>query len=66
MASEYGLTRREVEVMEFLALGYNANSVGSRLFISGDTVRSHTKRIYAKTGIHSKQELIALVNDDAA
>ena len=35
--------------------------IGERLFISTDTVRSHSKKLYKKLGIHKKQELIALV-----
>ena len=33
------------------------------LFVAPGTVQSHTKRVYAKLGVHSKQELIELVND---
>lgn len=32
-------------------------------FVSESTVKTHIKSIYAKLGIHSKQELIALIAD---
>lgn len=36
--------------------------IARRLYISENTVRGHTKSIYRKLGIHSKQELIDLLN----
>ncbi|WP_420484871.1 helix-turn-helix transcriptional regulator [Eggerthella lenta] len=35
--------------------------VAEELVISKNTVRTHTKSIFAKTGVHSRQELIDLV-----
>jgi len=32
-----------------------------KLFISKNTVKTHVKNIYAKTGVHSQQELIDFV-----
>lgn len=33
-----------------------------RLCLSRNTVKTHVKRVYAKTGVHGKQELIDLVD----
>lgn len=38
--------------------GRSLRIVQQELFISEGTARTHAKRIYAKLGIHSKQELI--------
>ena len=61
VAYRYGLSRREAEVLEFLARGRDVPYVASELVISKNTVRTHTKGIFAKTGVHSRQELIDLV-----
>lgn len=58
----YGLTMRECEVAGLLARNLSAAKIGEALFLSKETVRSYTKSIYAKTGVHSKDELSALVS----
>ena len=62
-AMEHNLTRREAEVFMYLAQGRTAKFISEELYISNNTVRSHTQRIYEKLGIHSKQELIDLAQE---
>lgn len=57
----YGLTQRECEVAALLAVNKSAASIGAQLFLSKETVRSYTKNIYAKTNVHSKEELAQLI-----
>ena len=61
MSSEYGLSIRETEVMELIARGQTVSAIASALFISENTVRTHSKHVYSKLGIHSKQELSTLI-----
>ena len=57
----YRLSARETEVMEHIARGDTVPRIASELEVSENTVRTHAKRIYAKLGIHSKQELGDLI-----
>lgn len=57
----YDLSRREAEVLDLLARGRDVPYVAEELVISKNTVRSHAKKIFLKTGVHSRQELIDLV-----
>ena len=57
----YRLSDRETEVMELVARGDTVARIAEKLSVSENTVRTHAKRIYAKLGIHSKQELSDLV-----
>ena len=61
IASYYGLTRREAEVLPYLARGRSAKVIAEALFVSESTVRTHTRRILEKTALHSKQDLIDLI-----
>lgn len=61
VAEQYALSPRETEILRFLARGHGAKYIAERLFISADTVRTHCKRIYEKTGVHAKDELLELV-----
>ncbi|MCI8468642.1 MAG: helix-turn-helix transcriptional regulator [Eggerthellaceae bacterium] len=58
---DYGLSTREVEVMELIARGHTGPAIAERLFISENTMRTHNKRIYAKLDVHKKQELLQLI-----
>jgi DNA-binding NarL/FixJ family response regulator len=53
-----GLTRREKEVVQLAAKGYNDDEISKMLAISAFTVKFHLKRIFKKLGIHKRVELI--------
>ncbi|MDO5043489.1 MAG: helix-turn-helix transcriptional regulator [Slackia sp.] len=55
------LSQREREVTGLLLHGNTVPAIARKLFISENTVRGHTKNIYRKLGVHSKQELIDLL-----
>lgn len=61
LAQEAGLTKRERDILLVLARGRDVPSIAKQLFISENTVRSHSKSIYRKLRIHSKQELLDLL-----
>ena len=58
IASAYGLTAREQEIVELYAQGRNRAFISAQLVISENTVRDHIKSAYRKLNIHNKQELI--------
>lgn len=62
IAEDYGLTRREAEVLPYLARGRSARVIADALFVSESTIRTHTRRILEKTDLHSKQQLIDLID----
>lgn len=61
-ASDYGLTRREAEVVPYIYKGRSAKVIAGTLCVSESTVRTHIRRIYEKTEVHSMQELIDLID----
>lgn len=58
LAAECGLTAREEEVLRLLSRGRTNGYIALELCISQNTVKGHTRNVYAKTGVHSRQELI--------
>jgi DNA-binding CsgD family transcriptional regulator len=64
MARACGLTHRESEVFLLLARGRNRAYISEDLVISDETAKSHIKNIYRKTGVHSQQEMIDLIEID--
>lgn len=61
IAEMCGLTERELEVLRLLARGRNARFIQDELAITYSTTKTHVGRIYRKTGVHTHQELIDLV-----
>ena len=61
VAAQFELTPREREILGYLARGRSAKFIAETLVISENTAWAHIKRVYAKTGVHSKQELMSVV-----
>lgn len=61
VAARYQLSERETEVMRLLCRGRTKRYIAETLYLSEDTVRWHSKQLYRKLEVHSKQELIDLV-----
>jgi DNA-binding CsgD family transcriptional regulator len=57
LAERYGLTATEAEVARLAALGGGMPHVARTLGVSVNTVRSHLKAIYGKTGLNSQAAL---------
>lgn len=60
------LSPREKDVLRYLAKGNDAYAIAEKLQVSWNTVRTHTRNVYSKLGVHSKQELISLVESEVA
>lgn len=58
LQKQFGLTERERDVLILLAAGNTASYIASNLNISINTVKTYRSGIYAKMGIHNRQDLI--------
>lgn len=58
MGEQFLLSEREVEVLALYASGMTQKRVAEELHISQTTAHTHIGRIYAKTGLHSRQEIL--------
>ena len=59
-ASQLVLTRREKEVLEFIADGMTNDEIAQKLFISVTTVDTHRKNLLAKLGAKNTAALIKI------
>jgi len=53
-----GLTKREEEILGYLAKGYLYKEIAGELFISVETVRTHIRNIYEKLQVRTRTEAI--------
>ncbi len=58
LARQFGLTEREGDVLVLIAEGRSSARIQDDLSIAAGTVNYHTRNIYAKLGVHSRQEII--------
>ncbi len=61
-AADYELTSRENDVLLESIHGYSMENIGKKLYISRETVKTHLRHIYVKTGVSGKQELISFID----
>jgi LuxR family maltose regulon positive regulatory protein len=53
------LSERELVVLQLIAEGLTNPEIASRLFLSLNTVKVHTRNIYGKLGVHSRMQAVA-------
>ncbi len=55
-----GLTKRELQILEYISHGYSNRRIADELHISYETVRTHLKNIYNKLHVHTLVEAMML------
>ncbi len=61
IAKEYRLTEREAEVFSYIAQGFPRKYICEKLVVADGTVKAHTRNIYQKLDIHSRQDAMKLI-----
>lgn len=61
LMTAYGLTAREQDVTRLVLSGDSTARIAGRLCVSPHTVQQHLKRIFEKTGVRSRRELVGKV-----
>ena len=50
------LSERELEVLQFITEGLTNQEIATRLYLSLNTVKVHTRNIYGKLGVHNRTQ----------
>jgi LuxR family maltose regulon positive regulatory protein len=53
------LSEREWEALRLLAEGLSYQEIAAAMFLSLNTVKTHLKNVYAKLGVHERQDAVA-------
>lgn len=60
---EFGLTVREADVLALLVSGYSRPRIAAELGVAESTVKTHASNIYAKMGVHKRDEALDLIRN---
>ena len=55
---ELGLTPREHEILGLIAEGLSNREIGERLFVSENTVKTHSSRLFDKMGVNRRVQAV--------
>lgn len=58
--SELGITPRELEILGLIATGLSNREIAGRLFVSENTVKTHSSRVFDKLGARRRTQAVQL------
>ena len=54
------ITRRELEILELIAQGLSNREIAAKLFVSENTVKTHSSRVFDKLGARRRTQAVQL------
>ena len=57
------LTPRELEILALIAEGLSNREIGEKLFVSENTVKTHSSRLFAKLGVSRRVQAVKRAKD---
>lgn len=60
---QLGITRRELEILEAIAAGLSNKEIAEKLFVSENTVKTHTGRLLDKLNAKRRTQAVQLAKD---
>ncbi len=58
MVEKLGISPRELEVLQLMAEGYSNQEIADKLFISLNTVKTHTSNLFSKLDVRRRTQAI--------
>lgn len=58
--ADLGITPREVEILELIAQGLSNREIAQKLFVSENTVKTHSSRVFDKLGAKRRTQAVQL------
>jgi DNA-binding CsgD family transcriptional regulator len=57
---DLGITRREFEILELIAQGMSNREIAEKLYVSENTVKTHSSRVFDKLGAKRRTQAVQL------
>jgi two-component system, NarL family, response regulator LiaR len=62
--AQLGITARELEILELIAAGLSTREIAARLFVSENTVKTHSARVYSKLSAKRRTQAVKLAQEE--
>ncbi|KIL37334.1 hypothetical protein SD71_01210 [Cohnella kolymensis] len=62
--TDYGLTEKEIKVLQLIAEGLANRQIAERLFLSEGTVKNHVSTIYSKLNVNNRASAMKKASDE--
>jgi DNA-binding NarL/FixJ family response regulator len=62
--SEYGLTDRELQVLQYISDGLSNRSIAERMYLSEGTVKNYISSIYSKLNVHNRASAMRKASEE--
>lgn len=57
---DLGITKRELEILELIAKGMSNKEIAEKLFVSENTVKTHSSRVFEKLGAKRRTQAVQI------
>lgn len=57
---DLGITRRELEILELIARGLSNREIAEKLFVSENTVKTHSSRLFDKLNVKRRTQAVQM------
>jgi two-component system, NarL family, response regulator LiaR len=61
---QLGITARELEILEAIAAGWSTREIAERLFVSENTVKTHTARLFDKLSARRRTQAVQRAKEE--
>ena len=60
---DLGITRRELEILELIAQGLSNREIAEKLFVSENTVKTHSSRLFDKLSARRRSQAVQIAKE---
>ena len=60
---DLGITKRELEILELMAQGLSNREIGEKLFVSENTVKTHSSRLFDKLSARRRTQAVQIAKE---
>ena len=60
---DLGITKRELEILELIAQGMSNREIAEKLFVSENTVKTHSSRLFDKLGAKRRTQAVQIAKE---
>jgi|SRR5687767_2820662 len=60
---QFGITKRELEILELIAQGMSNREIAEKLFVSENTVKTHSSHLFDKLGAKRRTQAVQIAKE---